>query len=86
MTPPPPSLYQTGRLCLSILNTWDGPRWDPASSSLFQVLLAISSTVLGVDKPLYNEPGYGGIGVTAVRAHTVSVHLRGDLASGCAGP
>ncbi|VDQ10554.1 unnamed protein product [Trichobilharzia regenti] len=35
-----PNLYEDGKVCLSILNTWHGSaeeRWNPETSSLLQV-------------------------------------------------
>jgi hypothetical protein len=32
-----PNLYESGRVCLSLLGTWDGPSWDPGTSTLLQV-------------------------------------------------
>ncbi|CAI8584124.1 unnamed protein product [Vicia faba] len=55
-----PNLYSNGYVCLSLLNTWTGKkfeRWDPATSTLLQVLVSIQALVLN-EKPLYNEPAY----------------------------
>lgn len=52
-----PNLYQSGRVCLSLLGTWDGPSWDCKKSSLLQVLISLQALVL-VEKPYYNEPGF----------------------------
>lgn len=32
-----PNLYDTGHVCLSLLNTWEGERWNPQTSSILQV-------------------------------------------------
>lgn len=56
-----PNLYKCGRVCLSILNTWNGrpeEMWNAQTSSVLQVLLSIQSLIL-VAEPFYNEPGYG---------------------------
>ena len=50
-----PNLYQCGKVCLSILGTWDGPSWTPANT-LKSVLLSIQS--LMSEFPIQNEPGY----------------------------
>jgi ubiquitin-conjugating enzyme E2 Z len=50
-----PNLYNTGKVCLSILGTWEGPAWSSAES-LSSVLLSIQS--LMCPKPYHNEPGY----------------------------
>lgn len=58
-----PNLYQCGKVCLSILGTYIGPsthaseRWDPATSTLFQVLISIQGQIL-VENPYFNEPGW----------------------------
>eukprot|EP00873_Tetraselmis_striata_P008784 jgi/Tetstr1/429048/TSEL_019013.t1 len=54
-----PNLYENGKVCLSLLNTWNGDEdemWSP-SSTLLQVLVSIQGLVL-VPKPFYNEAGY----------------------------
>ncbi|KAK1353969.1 Ubiquitin-conjugating enzyme [Heracleum sosnowskyi] len=50
-----PNLYATGKICLSILNTWSGPSWQPNVSTVLQVLVSIQGLVLNED-PYYNEP------------------------------
>ncbi|CAK9027064.1 unnamed protein product [Durusdinium trenchii] len=49
-----PQLYADGKVCLSILGTWHGPRWS-ASSSIRAVLLSIQSLLC--EDPLRCEPG-----------------------------
>ena len=51
-----PNLYTDGRVCLSLLNTWQGPQWTPANS-LTSILVSLQAMVLNED-PLINEPGY----------------------------
>ena len=54
-----PNLYNNGKVCLSLLGTWDGSnneKWNPESSTLSQVLISIQSLIL-IDDPYYNEPG-----------------------------
>ena len=55
-----PNLYADGLVCLSLLGTWEGPGWEPAQSSLLQVLVSIQGLVLGMRHPHFNEPGFGG--------------------------
>nr|CAH8829794.1 unnamed protein product [Trichobilharzia regenti] len=50
-----PNFYSNGKVCLSVLGTWQGPEWTPAQS-LSSVLISIQS--LMTDKPYYNEPGF----------------------------
>lgn len=55
-----PNLYEEGKVCLSLLNTWTGKGnevWDPQSSSILQVLVSLQGLVLN-SKPYFNEAGY----------------------------
>jgi len=50
-----PNLYVTGKVCLSILGTWQGPSWTAACtfrSTLFSIQSLLNKY------PLQNEPGY----------------------------
>ncbi|CAF1018140.1 unnamed protein product [Rotaria sordida] len=54
-----PNLYNDGKVCLSILNTWHGrpeEKWN-ATSTFLQVLVSIQSLIF-VPEPYFNEPGY----------------------------
>lgn len=51
-----PNLYESGKVCLSLLGTWSGPSWTPGESTLLQVLVSLQSLVLGAPKPYFNEP------------------------------
>jgi len=55
-----PNLYADGKVCLSLLGTWAGPKWNPKHSSLHQILISIQGLILGVEHPYYLEPGHGG--------------------------
>ncbi|KAI1309449.1 Ubiquitin-conjugating enzyme E2 Z [Halotydeus destructor] len=50
-----PNLYNCGKVCLSILGTWQGPGWTSVMTTQ-SVLLSIRS--LMCENPYYNEPGY----------------------------
>lgn len=55
-----PNLYESGKVCLSLLNTWTGSEsevWNPGSSTILQVLLSLQALVLN-EKPYFNEAGY----------------------------
>lgn len=55
-----PNLYNDGKVCLSVLNTWHGrpeERWNPETSSFLQVIVSMQSLIL-VSEPYFNEPGY----------------------------
>ena len=49
-----PNLYRSGKICLSILNTWKGEQWT-GCQSIRTILLTILSIL--DDKPLLHEPG-----------------------------
>lgn len=50
-----PNLYRSGKVCVSILNTWRGPQWT-GCQSITSILLSLCSAVLN-EEPLLNEPG-----------------------------
>ncbi|KAL0001221.1 hypothetical protein SO802_015002 [Lithocarpus litseifolius] len=55
-----PNLYNCGKVCLSLLNTWSGnknEKWIPGVSTMLQVLVSIQGLILNT-KPYFNEPGY----------------------------
>eukprot|EP00051_Salpingoeca_urceolata_P018226 m.254568 g.254568 ORF g.254568 m.254568 type:complete len:329 (-) comp19148_c0_seq9:22-1008(-) len=56
-----PNLYSCGKVCLSLLGTWHGGTktsgWQQESSTLLQVLVSIQSLIM-VEHPYFNEPGY----------------------------
>jgi baculoviral IAP repeat-containing protein 6 len=55
-----PNLYSSGKVCLSLLGTWEGDqaeKWDPINSRMLQVLVSIQSLIL-VPEPYFNEPGF----------------------------
>ena len=49
-----PNLYKNGKVCLSILNTWNGDSWT-GCQTISSVLLTIQS--IFTNNPLINEPG-----------------------------
>ena len=55
-----PNLYNCGKVCLSLLGTWsgnEGETWNAKTSTFLQVLVSIQSLIF-VDEPYFNEPGY----------------------------
>ncbi|KAI4333668.1 hypothetical protein L6164_018448 [Bauhinia variegata] len=55
-----PNLYNCGKVCLSLLNTWSGSKnekWIPGVSTILQVLVSIQALILNT-MPYFNEPGY----------------------------
>jgi baculoviral IAP repeat-containing protein 6 len=62
-----PNLYNCGKVCLSLLGTWQGEQgeaWQPKTSTLLQVLISVQALIL-VPDPFFNEPGYERIRGTA---------------------
>ena len=54
-----PNLYEDGKVCVSLLGTWNGKgteTWTP-NSNLLQLLVSIQGLIL-VREPYYNEAGY----------------------------
>lgn len=55
-----PNLYNNGKVCLSLLGTWNGDKgesWNSSTSTFFQLLVSIQSQIL-IEEPFFNEPGY----------------------------
>jgi len=55
-----PNLYNEGKVCLSLLGTWEGAQgeqWNAETSTIIQVLVSIQSLILCAE-PYYNEPGF----------------------------
>ncbi|KAL3652554.1 ubiquitin-conjugating enzyme [Castilleja foliolosa] len=59
-----PNLYNGGKVCLSLLNTWPGQsqkeQWIPKVSTMLQVLVSIQGLILNAE-PYFNEPGCAGL-------------------------
>jgi ubiquitin-protein ligase len=51
-----PNLYSSGKVCLSILGTWDGDPWSPLMK-ISSVIMQIRA-LLGYDESWTCEPGY----------------------------
>jgi len=51
-----PNLYKNGKVCLSLLNTWQGEPWSGVQS-LMSILQSIQTAVINQD-PLVNEPAH----------------------------
>jgi len=55
-----PNLYANGKVCLSLLGTWSGGQgegWNAGISTFLQVIISIQSLIF-VEQPYFNEPGY----------------------------
>jgi len=70
-----PNLHRdSGKVCLSLLGTWDGPGWEAGTSNVYQVLSTILWCILGAEHPYYMEPGFGGWeGTAPTEGHTEEV-------------
>lgn len=73
-----PNLYNCGKVCLSLLGTWDGQQgeqWNETTSTILQVLVSIQSLIL-VPEPYFNEPGYEQeIGTEPGEKHSAEYNL-----------
>ncbi|CAA7259737.1 unnamed protein product [Cyclocybe aegerita] len=68
-----PNLYADGKVCLSLLGTWQGPGWVSGKSTLLQVLISIQSMIL-CDEPYLNEPAWSGCsGTSQSKAYSANV-------------
>lgn len=55
-----PNLYTCGKVCLSILGTWNGDsseNWIPDKSTISQVIISIQGLIF-IENPYFNEPGF----------------------------
>lgn len=55
-----PNLYETGKICLSLLGTWEGDgseNWT-SNSTMLQVIVSIQGLILGTPEPYFLEAGY----------------------------
>ena len=50
-----PNMYENGKVCLSILNTWTGPKWTSLQNPI-SIIINIQS--LFVEHPYLLEPGH----------------------------
>jgi ubiquitin-conjugating enzyme E2 Z len=62
-----------GKVCLSVLNTWSGPKWTSAMT-ISSVLITLQSLL--DQNPLRNEPGYEKAGLNPdIEAYKELAHL-----------
>ncbi len=62
-----PNMYKEGKVCLSILHTWEGPKWS-SIMRLSTVLVTLQS--LMDTNPILHEPGYTNLAPEAQNAYT----------------
>ncbi len=55
-----PNLYACGKVCLSLLGTWQGKsteNWDAKISTILQVLMSTQAIIMS-EEVYFNEPGF----------------------------
>jgi ubiquitin-conjugating enzyme E2 Z len=67
-----PNMYREGKVCLSILHTWNGPRW--ASTMRLSTVLITLQSLLDT-APLRHEPGYEHGKTIVVDAYTKFIEI-----------
>jgi len=69
-----PNLYRSGKVCLSILNTWSGDQWS-ACQTIRSVLLTLQTTLN--EMPLLNEPGVDEkLHIASILRYNKMVHFK----------
>ena len=62
-----PNLYGSGKVCLSVINTWSGPGWT-ACNTILSVCNILLGMVLSLKNPLSAEPAYEKININNPKA------------------
>lgn len=73
-----PNLYDSGYVCLSIINTWDSmpeEMWNPQHSNLLQVLISIQALVMD-DHVIQKEPSYESLSIDSAENRAYSEIVR----------
>lgn len=68
-----PNLYECGKVCLSIIGTWTGPKWS-SIQTLHSLLLSIQS--LMNENPINNEPGYETADINDKKSSDYNEYIR----------
>ena len=63
-----PNLYTNGKVCISMLNTWNGPGWVPTNTAS-NIFVAIQALVFN-EHPLRNEPGFENSTQSLINTYT----------------
>ena len=58
-----PNYYSCGKVCLSLLNTWNGDGWT-SCQTIYSILIVLSSILN--NNPLINEPGISSNNINIV--------------------
>lgn len=69
-----PNLYIDGKVCLSILGTWEGPGWTPVMN-IVTVIKSIQALVM-TDTPLLNEPGLASASSERIKLYNIVLEYR----------
>ena len=69
------SNHYIGKVCLSIINTWSGPKWK-AVMDISSIMLSILSLL--DDKPIHHEPGYETEDITSKRFKNYNTIIQYD--------
>lgn len=67
-----PNMYTEGKVCLSILGTWSGPKWS-SIMRISSVLLTLQSIMTA--NPITNEPGYENANPQLAKAYSRFVEV-----------
>ncbi|KAF2110227.1 hypothetical protein BDV96DRAFT_584595 [Lophiotrema nucula] len=70
-----PNLYADGKVCLSLLGTWQGEPWRPGQSTILQILISIQAMILCED-PIRNEPSQESIPRGSHMSHEYNKEVR----------
>jgi len=75
-----PNLYEGGKVCLSIIGTWNGPSWKPIMN--IRLVLCSIMSLMG-EMPLTNEPGFENINpdnIASIQYNTSIIYHNYSLA------
>ena len=67
-----PNLYENGKVCLSILGTWNGPAWTPVMN--LRLILDSIRSLLGAF-PIQNEPNFENIQMDDIKSIEYNQYL-----------
>jgi len=69
-----PNLYVDGKICLSILGTWQGPSWTPVMTTKY-IIMSIIALVM-TNEPIKNEPGWENANPIDIEEYNAVVEYR----------
>jgi ubiquitin-protein ligase len=68
-----PNLYEGGKVCLSIIGTWSGPKWSSVQT-LKSLLLSMQSLL--DEYPIINEPSYDNVKPDDIRSIEYNEYIK----------